>query len=119
MKLVVQDFIVAENLVQELREDAVAVLKEQIAVRRGRQRDNVASACSLIAPISLDCAIDLVHSLGSAAKGDNPGVWLPRIVVSREDYFVMNSGARNAHTLVQDLGYQRSTGNHPNNRHGQ
>ena len=83
MKLVLQNLKITEELDYERGEYAIAALEEEVPVRCSRGDDDVAQMFRLLAPISGHRSFDHPHRLWPAAKSENCGIRLRRIVAIR------------------------------------
>src|SRR4029077_4812959 len=108
MEFIVPDFVISQNLFQELREDALPAFKEQLIVWRCRDHDDIAALLRLIPEIPCDHVIDYVHGLGAAAKSEDSGIGFTRVVVLWEHNLVVNRRSSDVHALVENIGPKRN-----------
>src|SRR5260370_28993290 len=104
MELIVPDFVISQNLFQELGEDALPAFEEQIIVRRRGDHDDVAALLRLVPEIPCDDVIDYVNGLRSAAEAEDARIGFARIVVLWQHDLVMNRGSADLPALVKNIG---------------
>src|SRR5262245_21385643 len=97
MKLVVVDSVVRQHHLQEFREDARSILKEQLAVRCRRSDHDITALFSLRTKVAIESVVDRVHGLRAATKNQNGWMRLCRIIAIGKHGLVVNGRA--AHHL--------------------
>jgi len=86
--------VVAQNLIQELRENAVcSSFKEQVVGRRYRAHDDISPSLSLSAPIPVEHVVDGIQVLTSTRECKYGRIRPARIIVTGQDYFVSDGNA--------------------------
>src|SRR5260370_32986178 len=108
MELIVPDFVISQNLFQELGEDALPAFEEQIIVRRRGDHDDVSALLRLVPEIPCDDVIDYVHGLRSAAEAEDARIGFARIVVVWQHALEINRGSPELRALVRNNGLHRN-----------
>src|SRR5229473_707919 len=71
MKFVVADFVVREDQLQEFWENAIALLKEIMAVRRRRRDNDIAAPFSLCTEVAIENVVHRLHGLRAATESQD------------------------------------------------
>src|SRR6266849_5809129 len=90
VKLVVLNFVVRQNHLQKFREDAGALVKEQLTLRRRWGDNYIAALFSLGTEVAIKDVVHGVHGLRSATQSQNGRVRPGRIIGAWKDDLIMN-----------------------------
>src|SRR5690348_9888303 len=93
MELVVLDFVIRQDQLKKLREDAGSVLEKQPIVRGGGSDHDVAAFFSLCAKVTVENTLHRVHVLRTSTESEDSWISLRWIIPVGKNDFVPDCGS--------------------------